>query len=140
MSDLAAEEIRSLKAEVARLTNALDEKNASFCTHCKTLFPRGREGFEQFKKHIPDCPSHPLAAILQQNRKIFSLAKRVHARAVAAESERDRLRGSLATIRVMAREQCQKPGAPVNLALDFIVALDRILNEAAEALDTGATT
>lgn len=44
--------IEELEIEVNQLCDQLREQTKSFCTYCGKLFPKGKEGFAQFREHM----------------------------------------------------------------------------------------
>ena len=55
-----------LRAELIQCREQLREQSKSFCTHCGTFFPSGKEGIERFREHIAECNSHPLNSMARE--------------------------------------------------------------------------
>ena len=58
------------KDNAAGLLEQLREQTKSFCTHCGKLFPKGKEGIEQFQKHIAECNNHPLHPLAKSHQEL----------------------------------------------------------------------
>jgi len=71
-------EVERLRGENAELIQQLREQTKSLCTHCGKLFPKGRKGLAEFRRHIVACdfhPLHPMAAKIERLRAIVDAQK-----------------------------------------------------------------
>ena len=72
--DETLDELNAANREITQLREQLREQTKSFCTHCGTLFPKGKEGLTQFREHIAECNQHSLhhmAVKLAECRKLL---------------------------------------------------------------------
>ena len=71
-------EVERLRGENAELIQQLREQTKSLCTHCGKLFPKGRKGLAEFRRHIVACdfhPLHPMAAEIERLQAIVDAQK-----------------------------------------------------------------
>jgi hypothetical protein len=83
------------KRKADELLGQLQQKSKSFCSHCGKLFPKGREGVEQFRQHIAECNAHPMHPLAKQCRDATTERDRLKEQLAEALADRDRAKGKL---------------------------------------------
>jgi len=74
-ADELARRLATSESSLDATREQLREQTKSFCTHCGKLFPKGKEGLEQFREHIAECNARPLHKMAVDNATLRGLLR-----------------------------------------------------------------